>query len=229
LGLELRGVLFRLVIELVLSDMKHLLLISALAGSALLCGCNKQTKINTAKIEALSQQTAVFQTNQSKQLVAIQSQLTSLAPMLDAMNNSYFSKSHDDAFFYHTNTLYLLLTVGRKIESDLQVADTAREAEHSLALYYHTNETDTMYYCVNRIEAALAAQEKRMVNQINTGTALTASNLNDSLSQQLKVLAPDAVEIARREQLEAEVALMKFDLELIKARLGITNQPAARP
>jgi hypothetical protein len=203
-------------------------LLLALAGTVLVCGCNKQTKINTAKIEALSQQTAEFQQNQAKQLATIQTQLTSLAPMLDAMNNTYFAKSKEDALFYHTNTLFLLLTVGRKIESELQVADAERKTEHTLAFYYYTNQNDTMYFCTARIEAALATQGKIIANDVNATTAQAVTNLSDDLLKQIKLLAPDEAETARRQQMAADVAQIKSDLELIKARLGITNLPAAR-
>ena len=105
--------------------MKHKYLLLSLVGAALLCGCDKQTKLNMEKM-------VLIQQNQSKQLATIQAQLTAVAPMLDKVNGYYFEKSHDDAFFFHTNTLYLTLTVGRKIESRLQVAETDREAEHAL-------------------------------------------------------------------------------------------------
>src|ERR1700679_3515104 len=114
---------------------KYLLL--PLLGAVLFCGCGKQAKINSEKIEILSQKIVQLEQSQSKQLAMIQSQLTSLAPMLDKMNNYYFEKNHDDAFFYHTNTLYLLLTVGQKIESQLQEADIGRVTQNSLAYYYH--------------------------------------------------------------------------------------------
>src|SRR5271170_3871071 len=107
--------------------MKKKCLLLSLAGAVLLCGCNKQTKINTAKIEALTQRVAQLQQSQSQQLAAIQSQLTALAPMLDKMTGSYFEKNHADAFFYHTNELFLLLTVDKKIEAHLETADAERE------------------------------------------------------------------------------------------------------
>lgn len=238
--------------------MKILRLMPVLALAALLCGCDKQTKTNTAKLEALSQQTAALQANQAKQLAAIQSQLASLTPNLDAINNTYFTKSQRDALFYHTNTLFLLLTVGQKIEGELQVADTERAAEHALAFHYHTNEIDTMFYCTARIETALTAQEKRMVNDINaeirqmgaslsnnfnaearqTGTNLNNGllqlnnkllQLNDSLLQQIKALAPDKAETAQRQQMAADMAQIKRDLEQIKARLNTISPPATKP
>src|ERR1700733_4969241 len=120
--------------------MQKTYLLLSLTAVVLFCGCNKHAKLNSAKIDILSQKIIQLEQSQSKQTAVIQSQLTSLAPMLDKMNNYYFEKSHDDAFFYHTNTLFLLLTVGQKIESQLQVADTERAAQNSLANFYHTNQ-----------------------------------------------------------------------------------------
>jgi hypothetical protein len=149
--------------------------------------------------------------------------------MLDKMNDFYFEKTHDEAFFFHTNTLYLLLTVDKKIEAHLQVADTERESESALAFYYHTNETDTMYFCTAQIQDALTGQEKRIVDNVNAATRRVGTNVSEVVLKQIKLSAPDAAETARRQQLAADVAQIKRDLEAIKARLGITNQPATGP
>jgi hypothetical protein len=209
--------------------MKQKYLLLSLAGAVLLCGCNKQTKINTAKIEALTQRVAQLQQSQSQQLAAIQSQLASLAPMLDKMNSAYFEKNHEAEFFYHTNELYLLLTVDKKIEAHLETADLEREAEKSLAYYYHTNQTDTMYFCVAQIEDAMAGQESRVENNVNAETRKVGAALGDELLNAIKLSAPDEAEIARRKELAADVVQIKRDMETIKARLGITNAPAAQP
>jgi hypothetical protein len=213
----------------------------ALAGAALLCGCGKQTKINGEKIQILSQSIVQLEQNQARQMAAIQTQLTSLAPMLDKINDFYFEKSHDDAFFYHTNTLYLLLTVDKKIESQLQIADTERAADSSLAYYYHTNQTDTMYFCANQIRDALSGQESRMQDamaaeeksiedNVNAQTRQTSAALRDELLNQIKLSAPDATEAARLKEMAADVAQIKHDLEAIKAQLAqMTNPPVARP
>jgi hypothetical protein len=216
-----------LVRDLIIMKKKYLLL--SLTGAVLLCGCNKQAKVNSAKIEILSQKIVQLEQSQSRQLAVIQTQLTSLAPMLDKMNNYYFEKNHDDAFFYHTNTLYLLLTVGQKIESQLQVADTERAAQNSLAYYYHTNQAATVYLCTAQIEDALTGQENRIEDNVNAETRRVGAALGDEVLKQIKLSAPDAVETARRTQMEAEVVQIQRDLDLIKARLGITNQPATRP
>jgi hypothetical protein len=202
---------------------KYLLL--PLFGAVLLGGCDKQTKINSQKIEILSQKIVQLDQSQSRQLVTIQSQLASLAPMLDKMNNYYFEKNHDDAFFYHTNTLYLLLTVGQKIESQLQEADAGRASQNSLAYYYHTNQVAEIYLNAAQIQSSLTGQESRLENNMNVETKEAAAEL----LQQIKLSSPDADDTARLKEMESNVAQMQHDLALIKARLGITNQAAARP
>jgi hypothetical protein len=209
--------------------MQKIYFLLPLAGAVLLCGCGKQAKINSEKIEALSQKIVQLEQNQAKQMAVIQSELASLAPMLDRMNNSYFAKNHEDEFFYHTNTLYLLLTVDKKIESQLQIADLERASENSLAYYYHTNQTDTMYFCLAQIRDALAGQESRIEDNVNAETKKVGANLSDALLKQIKLSVPDAAENARRREMEADVAQIKRDLAAIKARLETTNQPAARP
>jgi hypothetical protein len=209
-------------------EKKHFLL--SLAVAALFCGCDRETKINTEKIEILSQRMVQLQESQARQMAVFQTQLTSLAPMLDKMNSYYFEKGHDDALFFHTNTLYLLLTVDKKIESQLQVADTEREAESSLAYSSHTNEMDMMHFYNAQMQEALVAQEKRIEDAINAETRQAATNLGDELLKQIKLSAPDATETARLTQMAADMAQIRRDLEAIKAQLGqITNQPTARP
>jgi outer membrane murein-binding lipoprotein Lpp len=205
---------------------KQIYLLLALTGAVFLCGCNQQSKLNGEKIEVLSQRIVQLEQTQARQTAAIQSQLTALTPALDKINNSYFEKSHEDAFFFHTNTLYLLLTVDRKIEAQLQVAETERQAESSLAYYYHTNQTDTMYFCVAQLETAMEGMETRVVDKVNTQNRV----VGDQLAGQIKLLIPDEAEIARRQELAADVTQIKQDMEQIKARLGIgTNAPAPRP
>jgi hypothetical protein len=205
--------------------MKKKYFLLSLISAVLLCGCGKQTKINGEKIEILSQKIVQLEQNQSKQLAVIQSQLASLTPMLDKMNNYYFEKGHDEAFFFHTNTLYLLLTVGQKIESQLKVADAGRAEQNSLAYSYHTNQTATMYLYTAQIQDAMTGQESRVENNVNAETR----SMGDELLKQIKLSAPDAAETARLKEMETDVAQMQHDLALIKARLGITNQPAIQP
>ena len=209
--------------------MQKIYLLLSLTAAALLCGCNKQAKINSEKIDILSQKIVQLEQSQSKQMAAIQSELTSLAPMLDKMNDSYFEKNHEDAYFYHTNTLYLLLTVGKKIQAQLQTSDTEREAQNSLAYNYHTNQLGAMYLCTAQIEDAMAGQESRIEDNVNAETRQIGATLGDALLKQIKLSAPDEVEITRRKETETEVAQIQRDIDTIKARLGITNQSAARP
>ena len=79
--------------------------------------------------------------------------------MLDKMNDSYFEKNHEDAYFYHTNTLFLLLTIGKQIQAQLQVGDAEREAQNSLEYNYHTNQLGAMYLCTAQIENAMATRK----------------------------------------------------------------------
>jgi hypothetical protein len=211
--------------------------------AALLCGCDKQTKINSEKIQRLSQNILQFEQNQSKQMAAIQSQLTALAPMLDRMNSSYFEKNHDAEFFYHTNTLYLLLMVDNKIEAHLQLADKERAAQNAQAFMNHTNELGALYLTTaqildalaglesrqedqltnqqSQILEALAGQENRLAEKVNDETRRVGTGVNEALLKQIKLSAvPDAAEIARRRSLEADVAQMKHELEQIKTQLA---------
>lgn len=272
----------------------------ALAGAVLLCGCGKQTKINSEEIKILSQQMIHLQQTQAKQIAAVQSQLAALGPTLDKMNDLYFEKVREDALFYHTNTLFLILTVNGKIESELQAAAVERQKDHSLAFAYHTNELDLMNFYAAQILDAMNGQEGRIEDQVNAGarqtradlrddftkleselqaaaaerqkdhslafayhtneldlmkvyaaqitdamsgqegriedkvnsdTRQTSADLRNELVKQIKVLAPDETEIARRRQLEADMTQIKRQIEQIQAQLGrmATNVPAARP
>ena len=187
------------------------------------CGCDNQTKRNTEKITALSEKLVRLQQNQATQLATLQAQLDALAPRLDQMTSQHFEKSHDDAFFFHTNTLYLLLTVGRKIDAELQVAESQRQAEHDLAYSYHTNELRTMYLAIAQIEDDLASQENRLTNHINAETRRINSAIGGELLEQIKQSVPNEAELNRRQQIAADVAQLRRDLALIKLRQGITN------
>ena len=184
---------------------------------ALLCGCDKQTKINSAKIDLLSRNIIQYEQNQSKQMAVIQSQLTSLAPMLDKMNDFYFEKSHDEAFFFHTNTLYLLLTVDKKIEAHLQLADTERESQAALAYSYYTNQMGVLF----AVQDTLNNQETNIVNKVNAETL----RLDGELLQQIRLATPDAAEIARRQQMVADAAEIKRVLAQIEVQISqLTNR-----
>lgn len=210
--------------------MKKTFILLSLVGAALLCGCGKQTKINTAEINFLSQQMVQLQQTQLKQMAVIQSQLTSLAPMLDKINNFYFEKARDDALSYHTNTLYLLLAVDRNIESELQVAAAERQSDSSLVYSFHTNEMDLLNFYAVQIQDGMITQESRIEDKVNDETRRVVAEVRDELLKQIKLSAPDDAEIAQRKQLEADVTQIRRDLDQIKVQLvQMTNQPAARP
>jgi hypothetical protein len=198
-----------------------------LAAVALLCGCDKQTKLNTAKIDALSEKVVLIQQAQAQQLKEIQGQLTALGPAMDKINGTYFEKNHEDAFFFHTNTLYLLLLVERKIEAELLTAATERHAEHDLAYAYHTNQLAAASLAATQITEALIGLEGRTQTNISTQTKQIVAAFADELVEQIKAAAPDAETIARQKQLAADVAQLKNDFARLKVQLGITNQPAA--
>jgi len=210
--------------------MKKIRLLPALTGAMLLCGCDRQTKVNMEKIELMSEKMVQLQQNQARQMEVFQTQLTSLAPMLDKMNNFYFEKGHDDALFFHTNTLYLLLTVDKNIESDLRVADAGRDAQNALAYDYHTNQLAMLHLYAAQIQDALDSQEKRIGDNVNAETRRVGAGLGDELTKQIKLSAPDATEAARLKEMAADLAQIKRDLNALKAQLGqMTNSPVAAP
>lgn len=188
----------------------------AVASVALLCGCDKQAKLNSAKIDLLSRNIVQFEQGQAREMAAIQAKLTSLGPMLDKINGSYFEKNHDQAFFFHTNTLYLILMVDKQIEAHLQQADTERAAQNAQVYAYYTNQVGMTYLCSTQIQNALMAQEGRMNEKIGRAVA----DLREELQRQIKSVIPDAGEIARRKQAAADVAEIKRELSQIQAHLA---------
>ena len=202
----------------------------SLAGAVLLCGCGKQTKINTEEIKLLSQQMVQLQQTQVKQMAAVQTQLTSLAPMLEKANNFYFEKVRDDALNYHTNQLYLILAVDRNIESELQVAANDRQAAGSLMFSYHTNELDMVNLSAVQILDAMIKQESQIEDKVNAQTRQAVADARDELLKQIKLSAPDEAAIARMKKIEADAAQIRLDLDQIKLQLAqMTNQPPVRP
>ena len=209
--------------------MRKNFLLFLLAGAALLCGCGRQDKINAQKMDDLAQKLAALQKIQSNQLAVIDAQLNSLAPTMNKVSDSYFEKSHEDAIFFHTNTLYLLLLVDQKIESEVQTAAREREVEHALAYNFHTNQMTATYLCATQVMAAIAEQGNLIQTNINAQTKQMIAILRDDLLEHIKPPAPDAAETARQQQLAADVAQLKSDLAAIKSRLVATNAPAAGP
>jgi hypothetical protein len=221
------------------------------AVAILFCGCDKQAKINNEKINLLSQKIVQLEQSQARQMAVIQSELTALAPKMERIDSSYFEKNRDDALFFHTNTLFLLLTVGKQIEAQLQTAAAEREVQNALAFSYHTNQLGTLYLCTAQIEDAMnsqesrignaltnqenwihdemAEQEKRIEENIIAASRQSSAALNDALSNQIKQVAvPDADETARRAKTEADIAQIQRDLAAIKLRLTATNPPASK-
>ena len=197
-------------------------LLLVLAGLFFLCGCSKQTQTDSETIEALSRKAMQLQYSQARQLMA-------LAPALAQTNSYYFAKSYDNALFFHTNTLYLLLAISKNIQEQLRAAEADRAADNLPLRQNQTNLADRLFFCTAQITTALAEQEKRMQENLNAETRRVGAALNDSLAKQIRSLAPDKAEIARRAKLEADVVQIQRDLDAIKARLGITNPPTARP
>lgn len=210
--------------------MQKIFLLFSLCGAVLLSGCNKQAKINSQKIDILSQKIIQLERTQAEQMQQLQAELNSLAPELNKMNSSYFEKNRDDALFFHTNTLFLLLTIGKQIETQLQLAGTERNTQNSLAYSFHTNQLGTMYLCTAQIEDAMADQQKAIQDNIIAETKQESADLNDALVKQIKLSStPDADELARRRQMDDELAQIERDLAEIKSRLEMTNTPVARP
>lgn len=201
-------------------------LLLSLCGAILLCGCDKQAKINNQKIDLLTKQIIQLEQAQSKQAALLQSQLISLAPQLDKMNSSYFEKNRDDALFFHTNTLYLLLTIGQQIEAQLQTADAERTAQNQKAYAYYTNQVAATYLGTTQIQQALNEQQNRIQENINAETRRVSLALSDVLLKQIKLsTTPDVSEANWRSKMESVVAQIQSDLGSIKAMLANTNTP----
>ena len=207
--------------------MQKALFLLTLSGALLLCGCNKQAKINSQKIDLLSQKLIQMDQEQARQMTLLQAQLTLLAPQLDKMNNTYFEKNHDDAIFFHTNTLYLLLSIDKQIEAQLQTADAERSLQDSQLYSYHTNQMGMIYLCTAQIEAALNAQESRLEDNLNAETKQTAATLQDTLQKQIILsTTPSAAEIAWHKQMETTLAQIQHDLDTIKTQLATPAAPS---
>ena len=224
----------------------------ALALVALLCGCNKQTEVNTRKIDVLTQKMFILQQAQSKQLSIIQSQLASLPALQDKTDRRYYQALADKALFYHTNDLYFMLLMDQRIQSQFQTVTKDRKESDALAYYYHTNQTDAVYYCAGQIAKAVNTQEKNLAAslaklqtqiaantrqleaQMAAATTATRNQMSDQvsnqLSRQLKPLAPQITVVAaqtrklaaKQQELEARLTQIQRDLAFIKARLQAT-------
>ena len=68
--------------------------------------------------------------------------------------------------------------------------------------------------------------ENRQANAVLSNALIRA--VSEVLSKQIKTLAPDAAEVARRRKLETDVAQIQDELARLKAWLENTNPPARR-
>ena len=192
----------------------------------LFSGCEKQARLNSEKIDALTQRIAQQDELQANQIKVMQAQLAQLAPQLDRETSAYFEKNHDAALFFHTNTLYLLLTIGKQIESQLQAADEAHTAQNSLLQSYYTNQLNTTLLTAIHLEDLMTNQESRVTENINAETRRVSLAVSNALAEQIKITAmPDTDEIGRRQKLEKNLAQMQQDLNAIKAKLETMSQP----
>lgn len=198
---------------------KFFQLSAILAGVVLLCGCNKDIRIKTEKIDELTRQMFAMQQEQARQLAEMRSQLSALPVHLDKTQLDYFVKGQEKALFYQTNALFLLLAVDKKIQAQFLEAAEARVAANQQALAIHTNETEVILYGTAQITTALASQEKNLGAEIQR--ASTA--LGNSLTNLVQQLAADKSDASRLKTIEAELIQIQRDLGLLKNRLGITN------
>ncbi len=196
----------------------------ALAGLVVVCVGYQQTRTNTKKIEALSQKIVLLQQSQATQLQTVQSQLTSIAPMLTQTNSYYFAKSYEKALFFHTNTLYLLLTIGEKIDDQLEILDKERQAEAAVLDRRHSYLTNEIIFSTAEIKNEMAGLEQRIQEAINLETKQIGTSLGDLNGAQTKASAMAKDTIAQQVKMEAALTQIQRDLNLLKARLGFTNQ-----
>ena len=209
-------------------NLKLQLLILCLASGLVLCGCDKQAKINSQKIDVLSEKMVHLEQIHAKQFAILQAQMAMLAPQLDKEASAYFEKNHDYALFFHTNTLFLLITIGKKIEAQLQAAESVQADQNFLAYKYHTNQISTTYLGAAQIEEEMTALAKRLEQKINAETWQSSAALSNALMNQIVISAmPSAPEVAWKQQMESQLIQIKRDLEAIKTRLANTNEPAA--
>ena len=195
----------------------------ALAALVVVCVCYQQTRTNTKKIEALSQKIVFLQQSQATALQTIQMQLTSIAPMLSQTNSYYFTKSYEKALFFHTNTLYLLLNIGEKIDEQLDVLGKERQAEDAVLGQYHIDLTNEVILSMAEIKSEMVGLEQRIQGAINLETKQVGSSLGDLLAAQTKSSAMAKDANAQQIKMEAAMTQIQHDLNLLKTRLGFTN------
>ena len=192
-----------------------------LAGLASLCGCNKDIRVKTEKIDELTQRMFAMQQEQARQLADMHSLLAALPVQLDKTELDYFVKGQEKALFYQTNVLYLLLAVDKKIQVQFEEAARASDAAKQQAYIYHTNETELAVYCASQVATALAAQEKRVVDDLNTELQKVNTTVNALLTNQS---SGQKSQTATLQDLANRLARLQQELDLIQARLpALTN------
>ena len=106
--------------------------LASITAAALLCGCDNQTKSDTAKIEALAHKIDVVYSNSillfSNQM-DLASEIISVKRDMGQMNYYYFTNSHQDALFYYTNTMHVLLLLDKKLDLQFKVAEAQSQAD----------------------------------------------------------------------------------------------------
>jgi hypothetical protein len=200
-----------------------------LTGSvAWFCGCEKQAKINGDKLDQLTDRFAREEQMQSNKMLLLQGQLALLGPQLDKEAGDYFAKNHEAALFFHTNTLFLLLTIDQHIEAQLQTTETELAAQARTLYHDHTNELGTLLLSAAHIEETVQGQLNQLEEKINAESARVNSATSNALMQELKLTpAPTADELAWRKQISDELANLRRELEAIKTRFNpaATNLP----
>jgi hypothetical protein len=207
--------------------MQKKFILAALAGLALVCGCNKDIRSNTEKIDALTQKMFVLQQKQAQQLANVQKLLASLPVQLDETQLEYFVKGQEKALFYQTNVLFLLVTVDKRIQSQLQEAADARAAASKTAHDYHTNETELTLYSAAQIIGALTEQEQRIMAKVQTDIQQSTASVGNLLTNQIRQLAADKSVENQLKSIAASLAQLQRDLEQIKTRMAATTNSAA--
>lgn len=203
--------------------MKMNIFIPVLVAVVLLCGCNKDIRIKTEKIDELTQRMFAMQQEQARQLAEMRSQLSALPVHLDKTQLDYFVRGQEKALFYQTNALFLLLAVDKKIQAQFLEAAEARVAANQQAIAIHTNETELALYCTAQITAALASQEKSIFEDLSEEIHQASATLGNNLTNLVRQLAADTPYDDRLKSIETELTQIQRDLGMVKARLGITN------
>jgi hypothetical protein len=208
-------------------DMQKVHWLLVLTVALAVCGCDNQTQVNTQKIDVLTQKMFILQQAQASQLAAVQKEVADLPPLMDRLEKKYFTESQDKALFYHTNVLYFLLTIDKRIQAQFEQADAARKASDQLAYFYHTNETDTAYFCSSQIADAINAQEKRVEANFEDRLRQADVTISNALAVQAKALTANQAQLqaeaAKRAEMEAKIIQMQSDLAQIKTTLQEIN------